>query len=245
MALFSVKIQELHLSSIFLIIRPHGSGNTLKGELNMSKKMSLKDRVFLCFSNREVMSDDVIYDIPHDEFMDLYITYRVVKYEEGGMQTYLVGNAELKRCDVDLMKLRKTAEENTRMMFKPMLFNLEAAIEQLLNGGKAENLLERTTSEKNESGLYVLTNEFGSYGAVWMLFIEVMKNVYEVIGNNYYILPSSVHELILVSDREGMNPCDLKDMVCTVNKTEVDTIDKMSDSVYFFDSSRYEIRRIA
>ncbi|WP_029324743.1 DUF5688 family protein [Butyrivibrio sp. AE3004] len=81
---------------------------------------------------------------------------------------------------------------------------------------------------------YVLSNERNCYGAASLLIKSQMDSIAEKIGD-YYILPSSVHELIIIPDDGRMQARELVAMVKEVNMTSVSEQDKLSDSVY-----RYE-----
>lgn len=83
--------------------------------------------------------------------------------------------------------------------------------------------------------LFVLTNMKKSYGGSYIYITEVLKEIAENFHHDLYILPSSLHELIIVpilefNDENSIQ--ELKDMVCEVNNMEVPYEDILSYNVY-------------
>ena len=73
-----------------------------------------------------------------------------------------------------------------------------------------------------------------------MLYDDLWKRMEALIGGNFYVLPSSVHELILIPERYGMDKRRLQEMVKEINRTEVENEEVLSDNVYYY--SRKEER---
>lgn len=84
---------------------------------------------------------------------------------------------------------------------------------------------------------FVLTNNDKFYGAAGILRTDLLRQFAEEQGCDFYILPSSVHELILVPDKHDFTKTELRDMVKTVNEEQVAVEERLSDDVYYF--SRY------
>jgi hypothetical protein len=87
----------------------------------------------------------------------------------------------------------------------------------------------------DSSEVYVLTNQSGMFGASEMLQDQTLNKICERLGCPVYILPSSIHECILVPKAQGSDPAALKETVGAVNSTVVSEYDFLSDSVYEFD----------
>lgn len=66
-----------------------------------------------------------------------------------------------------------------------------------------------------------------------MLFPEKLQEISEQLGSNLYILPYSIHE-ILVCPKMGNDIEELKEMVNEVNTMCVDKTERLSDSVYCY-----------
>ena len=74
------------------------------------------------------------------------------------------------------------------------------------------------------------------HGAGVLAYQDFMDQAAERVGGDFYILPSSLHEVLLVPDNGQMQLSDLEAMVKEVNATQVDPVDKLTDSVYHYDS---------
>lgn len=104
-----------------------------------------------------------------------------------------------------------------------------------------ESMFDGMDKHKSEE-MYVLTNTKGINGASCLLYPEVLKQVAEMLNANFYILPSSIHEVILVVDNGSMNKSSLNEMVYEVNRTQVAEDEVLSDQVYYYDKDKQAIR---
>jgi Asp-tRNA(Asn)/Glu-tRNA(Gln) amidotransferase C subunit len=91
--------------------------------------------------------------------------------------------------------------------------------------------------------MYVISNETRINGASALLDNKIMDTVREKIGDDFFILPSSVHECLVVQAQDGMELRDLENMVKQVNETQVEPQDRLSDHVYQYDSRSHELFR--
>lgn len=78
------------------------------------------------------------------------------------------------------------------------------------------------------------TEQFNGAGVIFC--DRVLQKIYEKMGD-YYILPSSIHEVLIVPATCGLDRDELKEMVCTVNRDQVAPEDQLSDEVYFYDGT--------
>ena len=62
-----------------------------------------------------------------------------------------------------------------------------------------------------------------------------MQKIGELMGGNYYILPSSIHEVLVIPENAGLTTRELSNMVHEINQTEVAAVDRLSDKVQFYD----------
>ena len=85
-----------------------------------------------------------------------------------------------------------------------------------------------------EDRMYVLCNKDKIYGASILLDQKLMQSVIDRIGNEFYILPSSVHECLVVPASQDMEPSDLVAMVLEVNSTTVSNEERLSNNIYTY-----------
>lgn len=93
----------------------------------------------------------------------------------------------------------------------------------------------------NDPKMYVLTNTRKFYGASMILSGSVLRKAENTLGTGeYYIIPSSVHEVILVSDTGNMDQWELKKMVKDVNATQVAPNERLFDGVLHYSHGTIE-----
>lgn len=116
---------------------------------------------------------------------------------------------------------------------------IEALVAEKMFGLKATNLLDKQNDiiDNNEGvSLYCLTNEKNKYGASMILREDVIDKVSKLMGGDFYILPSSIHETLIVPTTTEMTLEDMSIMVQEANREAVEPEDKLSDKVQFYDS---------
>lgn len=96
-----------------------------------------------------------------------------------------------------------------------------------------QNLFEKEKFETGENELYILTNASGKYGASVIVKEGVLKKLSDLLGN-YLVIPSSVHELLILPDRGEKTPEELKNLVRDVNNT-MDSDEILSYRVFRYD----------
>ena len=128
---------------------------------------------------------------------------------------------------------------------EPMLENWHVTEDQMfeeaiLNAGTpvirnmAEVLGELTGSEMQDVGIWVASNTENRYGASVIAVPGFFEQAAGVLGKNFYLLPSSIHEVLLVPE-DGADSETLLNMVKSINETEVSEDERLSDNVYHYD----------
>lgn len=82
----------------------------------------------------------------------------------------------------------------------------------------------------------ILTNEIGCLGAAALFYPNQIEKIAASLGGNYFVLPSSIHEVLVLPDYGNLNYMELEQMVKEINKTTVDRKDQLSNDVYYYDS---------
>ncbi|MCI8639587.1 MAG: hypothetical protein HFG41_10765 [Coprococcus sp.] len=169
----------------------------------------VRDRIVYKLIQRK-MNEELLRQVPYSEYLDLAVVFYVLLEGSAfGTATLLVRNEHLCQWNTTREEISEAARKNT-----PRL--LPGTIEQLANY------------------MYVLSNQKRNMGAAAMLYPDIMGEAESLIGENFYILPSSIHEVILIPESHGVNREQLKSMVEEINKTEVEPEDVLSDSVYYY-----------
>ena len=171
---------------------------------------------------------------------DLAVTYHVNLSENGeGLMSTAVTNALADTYGLDADGLHEIAmknmPENNKTTFRGMT---EVLMEMM--GGEMPPGLEMPDGKEQ---MYVLSNETKMNGAVAMMDTQTMDQIAEKLEGDYYILPSSIHEVLVVPMDAGMDREMLENMVREVNQTQVAPADRLSDHVYAYDAEAHEVMR--
>lgn len=177
---------------------------------------------------------DALENVPYQRFLNFAVVYRMevpmLEECEAGM-----------RVNYHLMEMWGITKEQ---LHKTAMENLENETYQIRLISKVLGELMGTVSEMPEdtTGEYVLSNARCRYGAVGMLRKDILQGFSERIGGNFYILPSSVHELILVPEIFPICTKYLKAMVREVNEGTVIREEWLSEDVYYYDCEKHEVK---
>lgn len=103
----------------------------------------------------------------------------------------------------------------------------------------SDNLLQHSSALLHEKK-YVLTNIIQRYGAAALFYRGMKERIAEKLGESYYILPSSLHEVIILPYDESIDPCILCKMVKEVN-LNIDKRDILCDNVFLYNIETKEM----
>ena len=99
--------------------------------------------------------------------------------------------------------------------------------------GMSKEDMEMMCMSTDEEQMYVLSNTMKMNGASALLDKKIMEEIVKTVGE-FYILPSSIHEVLIVPVKSGMDIETLENMVCEVNATQVQLEERLSDHVYAY-----------
>lgn len=178
---------------------------------------------------------ELLEDCPHRRLHDLAVTFRWVAHiDNDGVSTSLITNRQVKEWGVTISDLILTAQQNTPRLFPAKIVD----IEEMLAG------MRSFISCLSAIPMYILTNEQEVNGASALLYGDVLKDFANKKGTDMYILPSSIHEVILLPADRIDDPTKLLSMVHDANATVVSIGDVLSDSVYYYDRKTDHITEI-
>ncbi len=106
-------------------------------------------------------------------------------------------------------------------------------IGEMLFGGDGQNFLKEGMPDETTQ-ILVLTNQTKYLGASVLFYPEMQKRIGEIVGGDYYILPSSVHEFLIIPDRGNFKANELADMVQSVNNQMVSPEEQLGNKVLFY-----------
>ena len=178
--------------------------------------------------------------IPHRIAADLAVTCHFMEVDESGRMGFTaVDQGLLQWMDVSEDQLFSDAFTFGPRNLPPVIRPLEAMVEGILEGDKEPkeplSFEEQLDAFDIRHEASVLTNSTGVFGAASLFYPFILEMIGERIGGNFFILPSSIHETILIPDNEDYYLTELEEMVWEINRTELLAEDWLSDSVYYYD----------
>lgn len=212
--------------------------NKVSRSVNMNFFMNyekIKGRIIYKLINTE-RNTELLRDIPSIAFHDLSIVFQcLVSEEKFGNATIMIHNAHLKIWNITVQDLYKEACINTPKLQKYDIRNMRDVINEMVSEEMQcdEMLYDRNESE--QLPMYVLSNRARVQGASCMLYPDILKDFSIALNRNIIILPSSIHELILLPVMGDEDYKELKEMVMDINETQVEKEEVLSDSVYYYD----------
>lgn len=169
------------------------------------------------------MNMEMLEKRPHTLMDELAVFYCIhLDCCKDGTASIAITNDILKMWDMDVEDLHELAVNNLPSVL-PSTFK-----------GMSEVMMEMTGMEfpDVDEKMFVLSNVQKVNGASALLDKEIMKAVIDRVGTDFYILPSSLHEVLIVPADAGMDVSDLEAMVREVNDTQVSIEGKLSDFVF-------------
>ena len=180
---------------------------------------------------------EFLQEVPHIRYLDMALVfYCSILNDAFGSATVLVKNGFCRLWDVEAKDLLLLAEKNTPRILPEEILDMRKMLGQISDIGKPEPELEEVPCR-----MYVLTNKQKQFGAVAILYPEVLKQFAEKMNSNLILLPSSVHEVILVPERDRCEIHTFQEMVREINRTQVDWEEVLTDSVYYYDRVKNQV----
>ena len=184
----------------------------------------------------------LLKQIPHKPFLDMAVVYYyLLENEQLDNATILIYNNHLESWNTTAKEIDEIAALNTPLLLKEDLHSITEVLYQIMkkrNEEEAAKLLELENEEEGDPVMYVLSNRNKIFGAAAILYSGVLKAFSDKLKKDLFILPSSVHEVILIPKDETMEWEKLQEMVQEVNSTQVEDVEILSDSVYCYQRNK-------
>jgi hypothetical protein len=174
-------------------------------------------------------------DVPIKRCLDLALV-PLVKYKsvEMGCGTITISKKHLEHWEISEEELWENVFENAPSVEPSKI----SGMLDILSG-----IPTYMAGADELSGLYVVTNKGGLLGASVMFYPGVLKGLAKDFESNLYIIPSSIHEVIIIPENHyGIEPDFLNGMIREVNSTTVAEEEVLSDNLYLYDREKGEVK---
>ena len=222
---------------------------------NVKKKLVL--RLINLRKNQELLKQ-----IPYKKFHDLAIVcHCVIISDEIGIGAILIYKEHLKLWNVEEETLFRDVMQNSPriepysilkmsdIMKKMLRETIEGQVDEICEEFAYDKkcLLDRTLEnlvkdiETKHLPMYVLTNEKRYYGAACLVYPQMLEIIAEKLQDDFYIIPSSVHEIIFVAKADCVDSFCLNEIIEEVNQTKVIEEERLSNHTYFYQRKTHKL----
>ena len=177
----------------------------------------------------------LLEDVPHFRWCDLAVVfYYSIEDSMLGRASILIHNNHLDMWGQDIDVLYRNAQHNMRRYMPELLVSMQELVAEMTG----------IQSKEEADKLYVLTNCEKMYGASAMLYSNKIGELADRMQSDLLILPSSVHEVLLLPDDREREYEFYRRMVEEVNTTQVEPEEVLSFSLYRYNREKAEIEEI-
>ena len=200
---------------------------------------TIKDKIVFQIVNTKE-NEEMINICPHRNVMDLTVVYRVIlNVDEEGVSGFLITNDIASAEDLTEPLLYSLAKKNTKKMFPFRSERIEHSMIRLMKRWGAdkydiESAFPAIDDVPDNEKVYVISNKYEFFGANALLYSDVIGKVAKNIGTDCYVLPSSVHDLVVLSTDIFTERTKLINLVRETNNEHLRLSERLSDSIYLY-----------
>lgn len=202
---------------------------------------NMKDHIGLRLVNTKV-NQKMLDALPHQKIEDLSLIPVIRFLSTEGNYVAKITNQLMETWGVSADTLFEKAKENAERVQSPVLQGFESIICERFTGEKTNLLATGIREGHQEEIMYVLSNKDGIDGASSMACPSVMEKINGIFPGGFYILPSSIHEVIIIP-KEDKSPVELGRIVREVN-VNLNKEEFLSDRVYEYNKEKGKIQQI-
>jgi hypothetical protein len=185
-----------------------------------------KDRIVMRVINYE-RNLELLAQVPHFRYLDLAVVfYCLLASDENQQASILIYNQHLSFWGIDADTLYECAIENTPKLLPHEMKDMNTILQTVLS----EEIIDDTA----DIPMYILTNRYHTNGACVILYDQLLKQLADSFDRDLVVLPSSIHEVLLVPVEVSVDLAQYDKMVQEVNETQLADDEMLSNHAYFF-----------
>lgn len=200
----------------------------------------VRERIYPKLINTR-LNTEFLKGVPHKDILDLSAVYYVeIEGVYSGNKAYgIVNNSVFDSWGISLESLHKESIKNLAAK-KPVLIG-RISMSGIYLMGKLKDVTNEQIGELKASDLYFVTNENSYMGASYLCCPDVLEDIRHIFNGDIVILPSSMHEFIVVKKDSGMSSETMAEIVRNVNDSCVSPDEVLSESVYEYSEGELKI----
>ena len=189
---------------------------------------NIRERIIFRLVNRKA-NHHLLTKIPHIDYLDLAVTFVcLLSVRDSGDATILINSSHLEKWQLSADDLLATAKQNTPRLLPWEMSNMTDILQELSTPD--DDLIPRP--QELSYPMYILTNRIRLHGAGCILYDGLLPSLAKTLGDDLYIIPSSIHEVLLIPSSVVTDRRDLDAMIHEVNTTQVPDEEILSDHAY-------------
>lgn len=186
--------------------------------------------------------------LPHFKFLDLALTFYLgvdLTEKEGSNASVQIEKEHLKIWNIDEGTLYDIAMKNTVQKLPARCQTIcDILLEMLEKDGikPGKEAIDDFKKKTDQMPMYVLSNPKNYFGAAVLYYPGVLKQLGETLQSDLIILPSSIHEIIILPANGKEDEEELNEMITDINIHQVAAEEVLSNHMYYYDRERDELR---
>ena len=238
-----MKFDEV-VDEVCRLILKHEDDDALDFDISGFKRWEIvRENVYPKLFNAE-QNKELLEEIPHRAFMDLAVVYYAVARDSAreDIGTILIYNGHMEMWGQEEENLYQTAMMNMRADGEADFATIETIVKRIVPDfifPAASDNVPRNTS------MYILTNRSKRFGAAEILDKRTLRMIADKVGDRFIVLPSSLHETIVLPPKDETEYEWLAKMVREVNDTQVDVEERLSYHVYMYNRDEETLQIVA
>ena len=184
-------------------------------------------------------------NMPHIRYLDLGIIFLCrIRFDDETDGTFPIRYEHLKLWELTVDDLKEIAFQNMITQYPLEILSIKEMLKKMMETDAG--LLTPFPPEyfEGEPPFYVLSNSIRHFGASAILYPDVLEEFSAKVGQSLFILPSSVHEMLLFPDDGSYSLFMLSNLLREVNSTQLLETELLSDNVYYYDASQKAISQM-
>ena len=220
---------------------------------------SVKNRICVKLVSRSE-NEALLKHTPSIAFHDLCILFFIhLEMPDGSFGSILLKEDQFLRWELTPTVLYPIALENTMRIFPAELCALSSILQSFCKNDPDDaaktqdrDLMKDICDLSGDTWMaperpmppqsLVLTNKNKYFGATAVLYPKLLNRIGDALHGSYYLIPSSIHEMLILPTSIGITKPEINAMITEINKTEVSPEEVLADHCYFFDNRSYSLK---
>lgn len=180
-------------------------------------------------------NEALLRTLPHIPYRDLAIIFYILfDVDETGTATIPITHELLELWQTTQEKVYQIAKKNIANLLPATFKPMRVVIEELTGASYVFD-------DEDGEIMFVLTNSIRNFGAACILYSGILDQIGGLFGENFYLLPSSIHEVILIPESKSPPLDVLNEMVVEINETQLSVEEVLSDHAYYYDCAKQQL----